>query len=642
MFNRLKKIVITTFVMGLVLGIVDMRATKQNQDNVATKEYQQKNELIGEFEKNKSYLHEMIKIYENAVKERDEKIKKQKELLKNAHETKEETLERRRQIFKIEEEKKSIEASLEQFKRQLFLDEYDFLIEFPDENKREVLERKQRNQKILLRKMHNDAIDLTNELEKENAQVFANLIDETKNSLALSKPFKFTESYVNESLDELLYQDIETPLGYLKKLLSNIDTKQVGNKLNVVSHMEQLKKMLISKIDIFGLGDARILAEFTDFVYGVKLLSDSRIAIVLSDHTVILWDMKTSKMIHKLTGHTDHIDCMKLLFDDRLATGSWDGTAILWDIKSGKIIHKLIGHTNWISCMKLLPGDRLATGSHDKTVILWDTKTGKMIHKFSGHTSSVYSMKLLPGDRLATGSRDHSVIIWDTKTGKIIYKLTGHEDLVYHMKLLLGDRLLVGSSDPAASTGYRTVILWDTKTGDFIRKFTLHDKAEIDCMKLLPEDRLVIGLTNSTGIILDIKTGEEVFSHKLTGRINFMKLLSGDRLAMGGYCGTIMIWDIKTGEKIHELTEYECDGESGAVLPDGRLIMGLRDEKKVIIWGIASTELEKLDVMQLALIVRLQELEKNNEVNVFLHPEWQEVFKSLPEKIKKYFSSTIK
>ncbi|MFN9906589.1 MAG: hypothetical protein ACK56F_10750, partial [bacterium] len=91
-----------------------------------------------------------------------------------------------------------------------------------------------------------------------------------------------------------------------------------------------------------------------------------------------------------------------------LATGSYDNTARLWDARTGKLVHTLTGHTDYVRGVALaeLVLDRdsegrttasqllLATGSYDNTARLWDARTGKLVHTLTGHTDYVRGVAL--------------------------------------------------------------------------------------------------------------------------------------------------------------------------------------------------------------------------------------------------------
>ena len=86
-----------------------------------------------------------------------------------------------------------------------------------------------------------------------------------------------------------------------------------------------------------------------------------------------LWDIRTSKELATLKGHSDAVESVAFAPDGKtLATGSWDKTVKLWDVTAGKELATLQGHTDKVRSVAFAPdGKTLATGSDDQTVKLW-------------------------------------------------------------------------------------------------------------------------------------------------------------------------------------------------------------------------------------------------------------------------------
>ncbi|WP_442867066.1 WD40 repeat domain-containing protein, partial [Anabaena sp. CS-542/02] len=44
----------------------------------------------------------------------------------------------------------------------------------------------------------------------------------------------------------------------------------------------------------------------------------------------------------------------------------------LWDVRTGKLSHTLTGHSDWVRSVGFSPdGQTLASGSYDKTIKIW-------------------------------------------------------------------------------------------------------------------------------------------------------------------------------------------------------------------------------------------------------------------------------
>ena len=98
----------------------------------------------------------------------------------------------------------------------------------------------------------------------------------------------------------------------------------------------------------------------------------------------------------------------------KIASASSDGTAMIYDVKTLKTEHILTGHTKEISkCVFDSRGNTLMTGSSDSTVKLWDVDTGKCKQTLEGHKDEIFSCAFnYDGDIIITASKDNTCNIW--------------------------------------------------------------------------------------------------------------------------------------------------------------------------------------------------------------------------------------
>jgi WD40 repeat protein len=91
---------------------------------------------------------------------------------------------------------------------------------------------------------------------------------------------------------------------------------------------------------------------------------------------LFLWDARTGKKKHRLSGHTGPVNCVVFSRDGKwAASGGADRTARVWDVKTGRELARLEGHTGEVNCLAFAAdGRQLLTGSTDQTVRLWDLK----------------------------------------------------------------------------------------------------------------------------------------------------------------------------------------------------------------------------------------------------------------------------
>jgi len=147
-----------------------------------------------------------------------------------------------------------------------------------------------------------------------------------------------------------------------------------------------------------------------------------------SGKDVNVFNVKTSKLLYSLVGHSDWIRCAEWSSDGTMiATGSYDTTVRIWNATSGKIIHTLKDHTNIVRVVAWSPdGNLLASGSEDSQVRLWNPRTGAMCRTLRFHKHYITSLKWSDDSMTLTSKTSFDKATWSIKT----YKIVENQDLV--------------------------------------------------------------------------------------------------------------------------------------------------------------------------------------------------------------------
>ncbi len=242
-----------------------------------------------------------------------------------------------------------------------------------------------------------------------------------------------------------------------------------------------------------------------------------------------------------LEGHTDAVYSVAFNSDgDMLASKSKEGTIKIWNPITRQPLSTI--NTNTGGGIVFSPDGRLLASGDEKgkVVNLWNPNTGKIIKTIKEHKGEVSSLTFSPhGTVLAIGTRDNKIYLWNIETGELIRVLGARK--VDGLAFSSDGNILANGS--IADTNVK---VWNPDTGQLLHTL----EPDVDD-------------------VFDIAFSPE-----------------GHTLASAGW-GGIDLWDANTGELLHSFPR-----ENGrfficiAFSPDGRVLAGGRDDKKIDLWDV--------------------------------------------------------
>ncbi|XP_033102202.1 WD repeat and SOCS box-containing protein 1-like [Anneissia japonica] len=130
-----------------------------------------------------------------------------------------------------------------------------------------------------------------------------------------------------------------------------------------------------------------VLADHHQTINDLRFAPDGSLILLSAckDRTLKVWDMKDDgNMIVTLKGHTRSVRSCGFSHDASLLASVSDGSSVLlWDMKTYKVIRKLVGHFNDVIACEFSPDSALLiTASRDTRAILWDPHLGIKIREF--------------------------------------------------------------------------------------------------------------------------------------------------------------------------------------------------------------------------------------------------------------------
>ena len=189
------------------------------------------------------------------------------------------------------------------------------------------------------------------------------------------------------------------------------------------------------------------------------------------DGAVILWDIQTGGVEHRMQGHRHGVASLSFSADgERLACGCGDGSICIWEMTIGRLLRTIPRQSSVISMVNFSPTDSraLATLGHN-LLRLVDVESGEMIKSFEAHVFLVFSPD---GCTIATASAGGAcdVLLVDVESGAVRLRLVGHLGYVSAATFSVED-----GSTIASGSHDGTCKVWDSSTGALLRTIDVGD-----------------------------------------------------------------------------------------------------------------------------------------------------------------------
>ena len=147
-----------------------------------------------------------------------------------------------------------------------------------------------------------------------------------------------------------------------------------------------------------------------------------------ADKICRIWNIKTERCVHQLTGHGHKVNCCKFAGKGgrHVLTGSADRSLKLWDIsRSTFSITKTMRHGSIINCLNV-NNNNSVSGHVDGGVRFWDLSSGQRTAEMNNlHVGQVTAVEYNPANPffILTNGRDDKIKISDMRMNEVITTL---------------------------------------------------------------------------------------------------------------------------------------------------------------------------------------------------------------------------
>jgi WD40 repeat protein len=266
-------------------------------------------------------------------------------------------------------------------------------------------------------------------------------------------------------------------------------------------------------------------------------------------------------MLAPPAGHLTRVTCLAFSPDGRrLLSGSEDRTLLVWDLASGEIVHRLRGHSAFVGACTFLPDGRAVSGGWGGEVILWDLETGREQRRLEG-LGRVNAVNALAargdGGEVLAGSVYGKVLGWDPRNGRETFRRTdGLKKPIWAMGYTAAGERYAGGDDGR-------IVVWDAAEAE---RSIDH---EASSAAALPGGRFLIGaegevrLVDRDGALVRRYPGHRGWAYGLAFGLREERFVAGDGR------GQVQLWSLQGARPQCALPGIQGGIFAAAVHPDG-------------------------------------------------------------------------
>ena len=173
----------------------------------------------------------------------------------------------------------------------------------------------------------------------------------------------------------------------------------------------------------------------------VKQINDNEFACSSAKGLIYIFDSKSLDTISTLYGHDNSVTSLTLLNDGYLASTSLDQNVFIWDVSSSKVVHKFMPFNSDIYAYEQLSTNVGLVCGQDTSLYEWDIKAPQKLFVWEGIFNSGECYDILVYNDiivLATGEAYVKLINSTSNEFYLSFSTTLNDDSIYTLELVKG------------------------------------------------------------------------------------------------------------------------------------------------------------------------------------------------------------
>jgi WD40 repeat protein len=320
---------------------------------------------------------------------------------------------------------------------------------------------------------------------------------------------------------------------------------------------------------------------YPSYISQIKFSIDSK-TLAVAHSKVSIWDVESGIYLRTLEAHNDKTTTICFSYDSHwLASVSRDDTIKIWDAHNGNLSKSLVQTDSLQAVFFFRDNIRLASASEFQ-IVIWNWYSGEVLQVLQTGASVITAS--LDSEKFASCGESPDTQIWDANSYTPTHTLEGHNDRVNSLSFSHDAQLL------ASASGDGSVKIWDSSGHGNVQR------AERQSLRLVHDvtlsfDSMQVATTggDSSIQVWDVESGKCTWV--LESQTAFVRSIvfsrDNPRQLASLSEDNIKLWNTNTGNCLTTLVPQESKIASISFFDGSRKLLSLSENGVLQIWDTA-------------------------------------------------------